>query len=155
MAKRANGVYAKALGLGAASGVRSTWGPVLLSTHPKLERARRGTGWSTLDTRWARVGLGVLAAGEMVADKTSRVPPRTEFFPLFARAAAGALVGAALLRRKHGGAVVGALLGASAAVVAAYGAHHLRRLARERFGVPDALLGVLEDLALIGGSLTL
>ena len=57
---------------------------------------------------------GLLAAGEMVADKTSVIGDRTDPMPLAGRAAIGAVGGAIVARQERQAVVRGALVGAGA-----------------------------------------
>jgi uncharacterized membrane protein len=91
-----------------------------------------------------------LSAAELAADKLPSIPRRTLPLPLAGRAASGAFVGQAAARR---GGLVPALVGAAAAVAAAFAAYHLRRLATDRLGVPNVVAGLAEDaLALAAGA---
>jgi uncharacterized membrane protein len=77
------------------------------------------------------------ALGEMAADKTSVVPPRTS-----APALAGRMLSGALCARALAGP---AAVGAAAAGAAAFAGQRARTTLAERTGLPDALLGVAED----------
>lgn len=88
--------------------------------------------------------VGVLAAGEMLADKTTLVGNRTDPLPLAGRAAIAALIGGVLAHRAHANVVAGGLAAAAAAVAAAHLAFHVRRR------LPDgALGGLIEDAAVL------
>jgi len=94
--------------------------------------------------RVARV-LGVLAAGEAVADKLPLIPPRTDPLPLLGRAAIGGLIGYAVAEIDDQSPVLPTLAGAAAAIAGATAAYYLRRSLRRRFDLPDTLLGLAED----------
>jgi len=93
---------ARALGLGAIAGMRSLAAPAILSR----QAARGGTwgngldfdrtGFQWLGRPFYSIVLGLLAAGEASGDKIKGVPARTHPISLAVRAAAGALVGAAI-----------------------------------------------------------
>ena len=85
--------------------------------------------------------MGLLAVGEMIADKTPGIGNRIDPAPLAARAVMGAVVGALVAREQDGHGITGALLGASTAVVAAHVAFHTRR----RLPLPNLPAGLLED----------
>lgn len=126
----------RAAGLGAIAGMRSL-------SAPALVRRERDSSHSAA---WL---LPVLAAGEMAVDKLPWTPDRTRPLSLAGRAASGAVVAAAVAGgdRRH---VLGAaLLGAAAAVAAAFAAHRLRRWAGRRSDAPDAVLGLMEDAAVL------
>jgi uncharacterized membrane protein len=118
--------FSQTIALGAITGMRSMAGPAALAQ-------RYGGIWKPL--------LAVMAAGEMVADKTSIVPDRTDALPLAGRAFMGAMVGGVVAHEEGGNLVLGALVGASTAVLAAHLAYH----ARKGLPVSSALGGVIED----------
>ena len=94
--------------------------------------------------------LGVLAAGEMVADKTSFVGDRTDAVPLAGRAVMGALVGGLLARERGGSALLGGAIGAAPAIAAA----HLAFQMRKRLPFSSSVNGLIEDgiVAAVAGS---
>jgi len=119
------------LTLGALTGMRSMSGPLALA----LRRGGVSEGV-----------FGIMAAGEMLADKTSLVGNRTDAVPLAGRALVGAVVGA-MISREHGTSLVAGLaLGAATAVAAAHLAYRLRR----RLPVSNVLGGILEDGVALG-----
>ncbi len=119
------------IALGAITGMRSMAGPAALSLRH--------------DGVLKHV-VTALAAVEILADKTSLVGDRIEPIPLAGRAFMGALVGGVIAREAHDDVLVGGLIGAAAAVVAAHLAYH----ARKRFPLSSVLGGVLEDCLVIG-----
>lgn len=112
--------------LGALTGMRSMAGPAVLAS-------RRGGILPRLVT--------TLAAGEMVADKTEAVGDRTEPIPLAGRAAMGALVGGVVAHEHRSNIVLGAAVGAAAAVLMAHAACYLRK----QFAGSNLLGGLSED----------
>ncbi len=120
-----------ALVTGALSGMRSMAGPTTLS----LRQGGYPAG-----------AMAVLAIGEMVVDKMPFVGSRLAPGPLAGRAMMGALAGGVIARRGRGNVVAGAVVGAAAAIAAAYLAYH----ARKRLPVSGALGGAIEDLAVLG-----
>lgn len=119
------------LTLGALTGMRSMSGPLALAL-------RRGGVSEGI--------FGLMAAGEMVADKTSLVGDRTDAFPLAGRALVGAVVGAMISREQGSSVIAGVALGAGAAVVAAHLAFRLRK----RLPVSSTVGGMLEDALALG-----
>jgi len=117
------------LALATLTGMRSMSGPAIL--------AHRNGGP-------LQYAVGALAAGEMLADKTSFTGNRTDPLPLAGRAVIAALIGGVLAHRAHANVVVGGLVAAAAAVAAAHLAFHVRR--RLPAG---ALGGVIEDAAVL------
>lgn len=83
----------------------------------------------------------VLALGEMIADKTSFVGNRTDAAPLAGRAIIGAVLGGTIIGGSRGNRLLGAALGASAAVIAAT----LAFQARTRVPLSPSVSGLVED----------
>jgi uncharacterized membrane protein len=101
-------------------------------------------------------GIGRTAAalvlGEMIADKTPFVPDRTDSVALLGRAVSGGAAGAAVFRSQKQSMIVGALVGAAAAVGSAYATYHLRKKAAQYFQVSDRVVAIVEDgIALTAG----
>ena len=116
--------------LGALSGMRSMAGLAALTWE------RPGV---------ARPLMTLAAAGEMIADKTPMVGNRIDALPLAARALMGATVGALIAREQEQNAVLGTMVGAAAALIAA----HLAYAGRKRLPVPNVIGGLLEDSLVI------
>lgn len=93
-------------------------------------------------------GSKLLAAGELWGDKLHTAPDRIAPTGLLARVITGGLAGAALAPRKQ--TLLGGLLGASAAVAAAYITFNLRMRALRRFGQTPT--GVIEDALTVGAA---
>ncbi len=135
------------LGLAAIAGLRSMAAPALLA-----RAVRRGDldapNLPSLAKKEVSGLLSILAAGEMAADKTPFIPARTSAPALLGRLLSGALVGATLFASegRHGSS--GAVLGALSALGAAYAGEGLRA-AGTRKGIPDPILGTLEDRAVL------
>lgn len=140
-----------AAGLGAVTGLRSMTGLAVAS----WELADRPAGDADRFRRWladdlVSYVLATLAIGELVADKLPGVPDRVDPAPLVGRGLIGALVGAVAGGEDHP--VAGAVIGATAAVTAAWVGWAVRKEAGWATGLPDALIAVLEDtVALVGG----
>jgi uncharacterized membrane protein len=110
------------------------------------EAARRGElpaghGAAWLAHPLVATGAKALAAGEMWGDKLPRAPDRIVAAGVIARIVSGGLAGAALAPRRHAG--LGAVLGASAAVGAAYLTFSARMHAMRRHGQTPT--GLVED----------
>ena len=109
-----------------------------------LPRDNGAPAW--LASPLVELGLGLLAAGELGGDKLRAAPDRIVPAGLIARALTAGLCGAALAPRRR--ARLGAVLGASSAIAAAYVTFALRRRAMRRFGQTPT--GLVEDgLALV------
>jgi uncharacterized membrane protein len=113
--------------IGFVCGMRSAMGPAVL--------ARRGRLGGTTVSRV----LLVAAAGEVVADKTPVVPPRTSAPALGARVLSGAVCGRVLAGTP------GVVTGALGALAGTFGAYRARAALGEATGAPDPLLGAAED----------
>jgi hypothetical protein len=119
--------------LGTITGMRSTAGPLALALR---------------DNSSLKALFGLMAAGEMAADKTSLVGNRIDPVPLAGRAVIGAFVGGLTARRSGASTPLGALLGAAAAVSAA----HLAYRIRTHLPLSNGLGGVLEDALVLGAA---
>lgn len=121
-----NASLCETLALATATGMRSMAGPAALAI-------RQG----------GLIGRAVplMAAGEMIADKTPFVGDRIDPLPLAGRAVLGAIVGVVVARRHGQAAAPAALLGAAVAIGAAYLAH----AARTRVPGSAMLSGAAED----------
>jgi len=93
--------------------------------------------------------VNMLATAELVADKLQVTPNRTARGPLLGRAIAGGLAGAGLCSAQKRPVWKGALLGAGAAMGAAYGAYALRKRVVQQFNISDRVVALGED-ALVG-----
>ena len=118
------------LALGALTGMRSMAGPATLAF------ARGGA---------ARPGMALLAAAEMIADKTPFVGDRIDALPLTGRAVLGALVGGLIAGQHDDNVVLGGALGAAAALAVA----HIAYYARQRLPLPSTAGGLLEDAIVV------
>jgi uncharacterized membrane protein len=107
---------------------------------------RRSGAASWLGHPLAAAGIKALAAGELFGDKLHSAPDRIVPAGLVARLLTGALSGAALAPRKR--ALAGGVLGATAAIGAAYVTFALRQRALRRFGQTPT--GLVEDALTLG-----
>ncbi|MBS7456893.1 DUF4126 domain-containing protein [Coralloluteibacterium stylophorae] len=96
----------------------------------------------------ASAGALAVAAGELAGDKMKSAPDRIVPAGMVARVATGALAGMALAPRHQRG--VAALLGAGAAVGAAYLTFNLRMRAIDRYG--QTATGAVEDAVAVGSA---
>lgn len=133
--------------LGAVSGLRSLLGTALIGSEitQHNRRALIGTPLAPLANDNVVKTLRVLSAGEILADKLPGIPARTQPGPLLGRALFGALAGAAVCAEERESLAAGAIVGAVGAVVATFGAYHLRQWLDNRVGLPDPVVAVAED----------
>ena len=139
-----------AIGLGAISGLRSLSGPAFISRaasrgHLDLE----GTPFALLGSSRLSKTLILMELGEFVGDKLPMTPSRTSLPPLLARAVSGAVVGAAVFVSGGRRAATGAVLGSSAAIVAAFAGERLRALAVEKTDLPDPVVALAGDATVL------
>jgi uncharacterized membrane protein len=138
--------------LGVVTGMRSAMGPAFtsyfVSQHPsdKLRRSPLGFMQKPVTSRF----LQTMAAGELVMDKAPNIGNRIAAAGITGRALSGALAGATLYQAKGSKAWKGGLIGAVAAVAAAYACFYLRRETGKRFQVRDAAVGGVEDAVAVG-----
>jgi uncharacterized membrane protein len=97
---------------------------------------------------WVAAGSKALAAGELWGDKLPSAPDRIVPLGIAARIVTGGLAGAALAPRRW--VVLGAVVGASAAVAAAYVTFGARMKAMRRFGQTST--GLVEDALTVGAA---
>ena len=120
--------------LGGLSGMRSMAGPAVLAVRASHQNAL---------TR----AVPALAIGEMVVDKLPFVPDRIEPLPLAGRAFMGALVGGLIARENESSVLVGGMIGAAAAIIAAHLAYRARIAVQDSLG---ASAGLIEDGVVMG-----
>jgi uncharacterized membrane protein len=133
----------KTLGLAGVAGLRSMAAPALLA-----RTVQRGDldapKFPALGYKDVSKLLSFLSFGEMVADKTHLVPARTSAPALLGRLLSGAVAGSVLFADEGRRGNSGAILGALSAFAAAYAGERLRVIGAQR-GIPDPILGILED----------
>ena len=142
-------VLLRAAALGAASGSRSTAGVTAVALASR--RGDRGVLASGLGSTAGTAASGVLAVGELVADKLPFVPSRLAGPALGGRVVLGGTAAVAQARRDGHEPVLPAVVGAVTAVGAAVLFARLRGVAAQRFG-SDTPGAFLEDglAALLG-----
>lgn len=150
--------YARAMGIGVVTGLRSMTPLALLALA--LNRPDSAVpAWNARLARYthSRLALAIsaitltAAIGEAIFDKTPIIPARIQPGPLLGRLAIGAATGGVLCRSEDASPWVGAALGAATAGVTAAGAFYTRREVKRLTHVPDFALGLGEDL--LAGSL--
>ncbi len=140
------------LGLAALSGMRTTSGPVFLSHYLSGQARPKGLAKSPfrfLQKPAVASTLKGLLGVEIVGDKSPKTGDRTEPQQLGARAASGALVGAALYKARGGNALSGALVGSLGAVASTFVTFWLRKTISERTHTNTSLVGLGEDALVI------
>ena len=145
-------IYLQAAGLGVIAGMRSMSAPALTSDHfarhPSL--FLEASPLKNLASPKTAQVLKLMALGEIGADKLPGIPNRTAPGPLGGRGVSGGVCGAAIFAAAGKPAALGAILGASAAIVSTCATYFLRRRAGEVSKIPDAVLAGAEDALMLG-----
>jgi len=107
--------------IGAATGMRSQWGPAAVAWSGGRVAASSSVQPGFWDRPWVRGATLAAATAEFVADKSSRIPSRLAFTGLAPRLALAAACAVVLARRHHVSArtAVTAAIGASSACASA------------------------------------
>jgi uncharacterized membrane protein len=140
--------YARAVAIGAVSGLRSMTGPAVVAEAASRRILRlKGTPLAWLGSGTAARTSAVLALGELVADKLPFMPNRTDPPGLAARFLSGALCGIAVAgRRNRRERIISALVAGAAAVGAAYVGNQYRK----RVKLPPLAAALIEDAVAVG-----
>lgn len=137
------GILAKAAALGVASGARSSAGVTAVAFASRRED---GGAAGLLGRTTGKAAAGLLAAGELVADKLPVTPSRLEPQGMAPRVAFGAATAGAMARRDGIDPDLPALVGTLAAVAGALVGTQWRSSAERRFG-SDRPGAFIEDAA--------
>ena len=146
-----NYVFALALGIGFAAGLRSLTPPAIVAWAAHL-------GWLNLtNSPLAFMGsiitvaiFSLLALFELFGDLQPSTPKRTAPVPLGARILTGALCGACVYAASHQTLIVGAILGAVGGIIGAFAGYEIRRRLVTALNVKDIFIALLGDLVTIG-----
>ena len=143
--------FKQAAGLGIIAGMRTFAAPVVLShvysRHPAKQL--KNTPLSFLQTIPTSKVFKVLGAGELIGDKLPFAPNRTAAGGLIGRFLSGALCGATVYKANHQQPIIGGVIGGLAAIGSAFGCMFLRVGLGKRTGIPDPVIGVIEDIIVI------
>lgn len=141
--------YTCAAAIGAVSGLRSLSGPAILAEAANRNLVKLGnTPLAWLGTGSAARTSAILAVGELIADKLPFIPSRTKAGPLAVRAISGAMCGYAVCGKGQSKTAhwMSALVGASAALAAAWAGNAYRR----HVHLPPILAALAEDAVAVG-----
>jgi uncharacterized membrane protein len=148
------GVYSSAAAIGAVAGLRTFTAPAIVSWAAASGDLRvKQRGLRMLRSAATANTFLVLAAGELIADKTPYIPDRIDAAPLAGRIVSGGLCGAAICSARRESPVAGAILGGLGAVGGAFLGYHLRKHAVRKHHVPDLGAALVEDAVAVGGGL--
>ena len=146
-----NYIFAFALGLGLAAGLRAFTPPALVAWAARL-------GWLNLaNSPLAFMGatitvviFSILALFELFVDLRPQTPKRTGPFPLMARILTGGLCGASLCAASNRSLIIGAILGVVGGIIGAFAGYEIRRRLVAELNIKDIFIALLEDLVTIG-----
>lgn len=137
-----------AAGLGMIAGMRSLSAPALVvNTMGKKSEIDEEKPYvlKFLKSPQFAAFLKFLKAGEQVGDKMPGIPDRINVPSLTGRFISGALSGASVFSFLKEKAWKGALIGGISAIVSTYTSFYARKKSGEFTGIPDVVLGMLED----------
>ena len=146
-----NYIFAFALGLGFAAGLRSFTPPAVVAWAAHL-------GWLNLNNSplafmgsiITAVIFSILALFELFLDLQPTTPKRTAPVPLVARILMGGLCGACLCAASNQSLIIGAILGGVGGVIGAFAGYEIRRRLVAGLNIKDIFIALLEDLITIG-----
>jgi uncharacterized membrane protein len=146
-----NYIFALAVGLGFAAGLRSFTPPAVVAWVAHI-------GWLNLNNSplafmgsiITAVIFSLLALFELFLDLQPSTPRRTAPFPLVARILTGGLCGACFCAASNQSLVIGAILGAIGAVIGAFAGYEIRRRLVAALNIKDIFIALPEDLLTIG-----
>jgi uncharacterized membrane protein len=146
-----NYIFAFALGIGFAAGLRALTPPAVMAWAAHL-------GWLNLNnSSLAFMGsiitaviFSLLAVLELIGDVRPSTPKRTALVPLVARILMGGLCGACICAAANRSLMIGAILGAVGGVIGAFVGYEIRRRLVIALNIKDIFIALLEDLVTIG-----
>jgi uncharacterized membrane protein len=144
-------IFALALGVGVAAGLRSLTPPAVVAWAAHL-------GWLNLNNSpLAFMGsiitaiiFSLLALFELFLDLQPSTPKRTAPVPLVARILTGGLCGACLCAASNQSLIIGTILGAVGGVIGAFAGYEIRRRLVAALHLKDIFVALLEDLVAMG-----
>jgi uncharacterized membrane protein len=142
----------RAAGLGLIAGMRTNYAPAVASHVYSRHPTPNLDGSPLIFMRSITTSkvLKVMAAGELVADKLPNTPDRIKPVPVAGRLLSGILVGATVYEADGKKPLIGAIVGGSAAVASTFGMFFLRKALKNSTGLPNWVLGIMEDSLVIG-----
>ena len=139
------------LGIGVVAGLRTMTAPAIVAWAAHLGWINlSGSPLAFMKSAWA-VGVFTLGAlGEFVLDQLPTTPARTTAGPLAARIVMGLLTGSCLGIAASSSPWLASLMGASGAIVGAFGGYQSRVRLVRALRAPDFAIAVAEDLLAVG-----
>ena len=123
--------------------------PAALLSYAASRHRKNGANNSIFASDGAAAVFGLLAVGELVADKLPTAPSRIEPAGLAARVISGAIGGGVICSQRKKFVPMGIALGALTAVAAAYAGQNLRRKIADGLDVHSSMVGAVEDVIAI------
>ena len=146
-----NYIFAFAFGIGITAGLRSFTPPAVVTWAAYLGWLKVGNSpFAFMGSIITVVIFSLLALFEFYADLQPSTANRTTAIPLTARILMGGLCGACLCAAGSQSWVIGAILGAVAAVIGAFSGYEIRRRLVASLNIKDTVIALLEDLVTIG-----
>lgn len=143
-----------AVALGALSGMRTLSATAVFSHYLRYNNLNiKDRKIKFLGSTGFAILSKILAAGEVAADKSSKIPDRVRPGGLSGRALSGALVGAAVYSLNRHQVWKGALVGAASALVSTVLSFYGRKFINQKTKLPDHTIGAVEDMVAVGGSI--
>ena len=138
--------------VGIIAGMRSASAPAIACHVLSKNKSNELTNSSLkfMESENLATVLKVLAIGELIVDKLPSTPPRIKPAGISARVISGALSTAAISKANRNSAITGAVLGSAAALASTFFFYFLRKKMGEKFKIYDPILGVIEDILVIG-----
>ena len=148
-------IYVLAFLIGVIAGLRSLIAPAVVSWAARSD-------WLHVENTWlAFLGfaatlyiIGVLAIGELIADKLPNTPSRKAPPGFIARIVTGGLSGAAL-GASGGSWIVGLAAGVIGAIAGTFGGYEFRSRLVKATGGKDLPVALLEDVIALGGAIAI
>ena len=140
--------------IGCVCGLRSMTAPAVIAWGAHLGWLHlEGSLLAFLANKISLIIFSLFAVGELVGDKLSFTPARTQAGPLGVRIIFGAGCGAALCISGGAPIIIGAILGGVGGIAGAFAGYTYR--SRLHSLAPDLVLALLEDLVAVGGGFLL
>jgi uncharacterized membrane protein len=146
-----NYIFAFALGLGFAAGLRAFTPPAVVAWAAYLAWLNlNASPLAFMGSIITAVIFSLLALFELFGDLRPSTPKRTAPVPLLARILTGGLCGGCLCAASNQSLIVGAILGAVGGVIGAFAGYEIRRKLVAALNIKDIFIALLEDLVTIG-----
>ena len=146
-----NYIFAFALGIGFAAGLRALTPPAVVAWAAHLDWLNlNNSPLAFMGSIITAVIFSLLAVFELIGDVRPSTPKRTAPFPLGARILTGGLCGACLCAAGNQSLIIGAILGAVGGVIGAFAGYEIRRRLVAALNIKDIFVALLEDLVTIG-----